>query len=84
MQCYMKGDLLPARNYLLEEEPLAVQAAPTRWSRECSRNQKKKKKKAEALKVIKINEFKNCFKQWKKVSIGVLHQMENTLKVTEV
>ena len=82
MQCYMKGDLLPARNYLLEEEPLAVQAAPTRWSRECSRNQKKKK--AEALKVIKINEFKNCFKQWKKVSIGVLHQMQSTWKVTEV
>ena len=44
----------------------------------------KKKKKAEALKVIKINEFKNCFKLWKKVSIGVLHQMQSTWKVTEV
>ena len=43
-----------------------------------------KQKMAEALKSIKINEFKNCFKLWKKVSIGVLHQMENTLKVTEV
>ena len=39
---------------------------------------------AEALKGIKIDEFKNCFKQWEKVSIGVLHQMESTLKVTEV
>ena len=39
---------------------------------------------AEALKGIKIDEFKNCFEQWKKVSIGVLHQMGNTLKVTEV
>ena len=41
-------------------------------------------KTAEALKGIKINEFKNCFEQWKKVSIGVLHQMERTLEVTEV
>ena len=39
---------------------------------------------AEALKGIKINEFKNCFKQWKKVLIAVLHQMESTFKVTEV
>ena len=39
---------------------------------------------AEALKGIRINEFKNCFEQWKKnVSIGVLHQMESTLKVSE-
>ena len=37
---------------------------------------------SEALKGIKISEFKT--EQWKKVSIGVLHQMENTLKVTEV
>ena len=39
---------------------------------------------AEALKGIKIKEFKYCFEQWKKVSIGVLHQMENSLKVTAV
>ena len=37
-----------------------------------------------ALKGIKIDEFKNCFEQWKNVSIGVLHQMESTLKVAEV
>ena len=42
-----------------------------------------KQKMAEALIGIKIDEFKNCFKQWEKVS-GVLHQMESTLKVTEV
>ena len=36
------------------------------------------------LKDIKIDEFKNCFEQWKKVLIGVLHQMESNLKVTEV
>ena len=39
---------------------------------------------AEALKGIRIDKFKNCLEQWKKVSIGVLHQIENTLKVTEV
>ena len=38
----------------------------------------------EALKGIKISDFKNCFEQWEKISIGVLHQMESTLKVTEV
>ena len=43
-----------------------------------------KQKTAEALKGIKINKFKNCFEQWEKVSTGVLHQMESTLKVTEV
>ena len=44
-----------------------------------------KQKTAEALKDIKIDEFKNCSEQWKKnVSVGVLHQMESTLKVTEV
>ena len=44
-----------------------------------------KQKTSEALKAIKIDEFKTCFEQWeKKVSIGVLHQMESTLKVTEV
>ena len=35
---------------------------------------------AEALKDIKIDEFKNCFEQWKKVLMGILHQMESTLK----
>ena len=40
---------------------------------------------AEALKGIKIDELKNCFEQWEKnVLIGVLHQMESTLKMTEV
>ena len=43
-----------------------------------------KQKTSEALKTIKIDEFKNCLEQWKKVSLGVLHQMESTLKVTEV
>ena len=43
-----------------------------------------KQKTAEALKGIKINKFKNCFEQWKNISTGVLHQTENTLKVTEV
>ena len=39
---------------------------------------------AEALKGIKIDEFKSCFEQWKKVSVGVSHHMESTLKVNEV
>ena len=43
-----------------------------------------KQKTAETLKGTKINKFKNCFEQWKNVLIGVLHQMESTLKVTEV
>ena len=38
---------------------------------------------AEVLKGIIIDEFKNCFEQWK-VSLDVLHQRESTLKVTEV
>ena len=42
-----------------------------------------KQKMAEALKGVKIDEFKKCFEQWKNVSIGVLHQKESTLKVTE-
>ena len=42
-----------------------------------------KQKTSEALKGIKIREFKNCFEQWeKKVSIVALHQMESALKVT--
>ena len=44
-----------------------------------------KQKMAEALKGIKIDEFKNCFEQGRKsVSIGVLHQIDSILKVTEV
>ena len=39
---------------------------------------------AEARKDIKIDECKSCFEQWKKHLGGVLHQMESTLKVTEV
>ena len=43
-----------------------------------------KQKTAEALKDIKMDEFKHCFEQWKKVSTDVLYQMESTLKVTEI
>ena len=43
-----------------------------------------KQKMAEALKAIKIDKFKNCFEQWKNILIGVLHQMESILMVTEV
>ena len=40
---------------------------------------------SETLKGIKIDESKNFFMQGKKnVLIGALHQMESTLKVTEV
>ena len=39
-----------------------------------------KQKMAETLKGIKIDKLKNCFEQLKKH----LHQMESTLKVTEV
>ena len=38
-----------------------------------------KQKKAEALKGIKFFEFKNCFEQWEKVLIGVLHQIESEI-----
>ena len=41
--------------------------------------EKVKQKMAGALKVIKINKCSG-----KKISIGILHQMESTLKVTEV
>ena len=41
-------------------------------------------KAAEALKGIKIDKCKNWLEQWKKTLIGVLHQMESTLNVTEV
>ena len=43
-----------------------------------------KQKTAEALKGIKIDEFKDRSEQCKKISIDALHQMENTMKVTEV
>ena len=43
-----------------------------------------KQKMAEALKGIKITKFKNCSEQWENVSVGVLNQMESTLKVTKV
>ena len=43
-----------------------------------------KEKIAEPLTGIKNNKFKNCFEQWEKVSIGALHHMKSTLKVTEV
>lgn len=45
---------------------------------------KREQKMVEELKDIKINELKNCLEQWKEVLIGVLHHVENTLKVTEV
>ena len=43
-----------------------------------------KQKKAETLKGVKIDEFKTVLSSGKKVSIGVLHQIESILKVTEV
>ena len=43
-----------------------------------------KQEMAEAVKDIKMDEFKRCCEQWKKVSLDLLHQMESTLKVTEV
>ena len=51
----------------------------------CGRDETNKQTKmSEALKGIKIDEFKNCFEQWKKVSTGILHQMESPLKLTNV
>ena len=41
-------------------------------------------KPAEALKGIKIKSSKTVLSSGKNVSIGVLHQMESALKVTEV
>ena len=41
-------------------------------------------KMVEVLKGIKIEEFKNSFENGKNNSIGVFHQVESTLKVTEV
>ena len=47
--------------------------------------EKVKQKTAEALKDIKIDEFKKLvLSSGKNISIDVLHQMESTFKVTEV
>ena len=49
-----------------------------------------KQETAEALKGIKIDEFKNCLEKWKKMSrslspfVSNFSQMENTSKMTEV
>ena len=43
-----------------------------------------KQKMVEALKGIKIDKFKTVLSSGKNVSIGVLHQMESTMKVAEV
>ena len=43
-----------------------------------------KQKMTEALKGIKIDEFKNCLSSGEDILISVLHNMESTLKVTEV
>ena len=43
-----------------------------------------KQKMAEALKGIKIDEFQKLLSSGKKVSLGVLHQMERSLKVAKV
>ena len=41
--------------------------------------------KRRTVKALKgIDEFKKYFEQWKNILLGVLHQMESTLKVTEV
>lgn len=39
---------------------------------------------AEAQTGIKIDEFKTCSERGKDVSIGALHQVDSTSKVTEV
>ena len=43
-----------------------------------------KQKMAETLKGIKIDKFKKLLSNGKNISMGVLHQMESTLKVAEV
>ena len=43
-----------------------------------------KQKMAEALKGIQINEFKQCFEQWKKHLTGALHKIGITANGTEV
>ena len=47
-------------------------------------NVEEMKRKLEEAKGVKIYESKSCFEQWKKVSIGVLHQMESTLRGAKV
>ena len=42
-----------------------------------------KQRPAEALKGIKMDEFKNCCEQWK-IHLDNVFQIESTLKVTEV
>ena len=39
---------------------------------------------AEALKGFKIDEFKTVLSSGQNISIGVLHQMESTLRMTEI
>ena len=43
-----------------------------------------KLKMVEALKGIKIDQFKNCLNSEKNILIGTLYQMESILEVTEV
>ena len=43
-----------------------------------------KQKTAEALKDIKMDEFRNCFEQWKKCLNSCIASVERALKVTEV
>ena len=51
----------------------------------CADVKEVKQKMAEALKGIKIDEFKNCSEPWnKKVWLGILHQVQNTLKVASL
>ena len=42
-----------------------------------------KPKKVEALKGIKTHEFETVLSSGRNISVGVLHQMESTLKMTE-
>ena len=41
-------------------------------------------KKSRSTKSIQIYKFRNCSEQWRNILIGVLHQIESALKVTEV
>ena len=43
-----------------------------------------KQKMTEAPKGIRIDKFKNCLSSGKNISLGVLHPVERTLRVTEV
>ena len=78
----------PCTTLFIHPMPQATVFFP-RWKKSSKGNilpMWKKQKTAEVLRGIKMDKFKNYFEQWKKVSMGVLHQMENTntLKVTEV